>query len=51
VDVNDIKIVIITAGEDECIRIWDSRFEILHCIVMKKIPELSGIDQSRNLSV
>ena len=32
VDVNDMKVIIISAGEDECIRIWDSRFELLNCI-------------------
>jgi len=44
VDINDLKIVIITAGEDECIRIWDSRFEMLNCIVIKKIPDLINVD-------
>ena len=30
------KIVIITAGEDECVKIWDTKFNLISEVLLRK---------------
>jgi len=50
VDILDQKVIVVTAGEDEYIRVWDSRFELIKSIYLKKISFLDDVHQSRNIS-
>jgi len=50
VDILDQKVIVVTAGEDEYIRVWDTRFELIKSIYLKKINFLDDVHQSRNIS-
>lgn len=46
-ELKDEKIIIISAGEDESIKIWDTKFNLLSEIKMRSIRDLEDIDKER----
>lgn len=44
------KVVIITSGEDEYIRIWDTKFNLINEFNIRKTGFFEGTATSRNLS-
>jgi len=51
-ELKDEKIIIISAAEDETIKIWDTKFNLLSEIKMRYIRDLEDInkDKTKNIS-
>lgn len=44
------KVVIITSGEDETIKIWDTKFNLINEFHIRKTGFFEGIAATRNMS-
>jgi hypothetical protein len=45
------KVVIITSGEDEFIRVWDTRFNLINEVNIRKTGFFDESNANRNLSI
>jgi len=50
-ELKDEKIIIISAGEDETIKIWDTKFNLLSEIKMRCIRDLEDIDKDKTKNI
>ena len=50
-ELKDEKIIIISAGEEETIKIWDTKFNLLSEIKMRYIRDLEDIDKDKNKNI
>ena len=45
------KIIIITASEDEFIKIWDTKFNLVNQISMRKLGHIDDVDKVKFLHI